>query len=377
MKFSDITGHEEAKERLRRMVDADRLPHALLISGPAGVGALALAEALAQYMHCKHPAGGDSCGVCASCVQHQSLNNADMHYVFPIAKKRSEGKLISADYAAEWREFVGCGPYGTWEEWLDISGAGNSQPLIYVEESAEMVRRMNMSNFSAKYKVALIWLPERLQPEAANKLLKIIEEPYADTRFILVSENPAGILPTVYSRTQRVELQRLPARLIADKLTSEYGVDSELALDVAMRSAGNMSAAIGAVSASGERGEFAPLFRDIMRKAYVRDVKGLRELSDTVAAMGREKNRRFLDYCNGMVRENFIYNLQIGELLHMDAEEMRFSSRFAPFVNAANAELIMEEFAAAGEDIARNGNAKIVMFDTLLRLIVLIRLGLH
>lgn len=374
MKFSDVIGHEAAKARIRAMVDSDRVPHALLISGPAGVGALALARATAQYMHCRNPRGGDSCGVCPACLQHQSLNNADMHYVYPIVKKKGEGKLVSADYAPEWKEFLTAGAYATWEDWLEVSGAGNSQPMIYVEESAEIVRKMNMSNYSAQYKVALIWLPEKLQPEAANKLLKIVEEPFADTRFILVSEAPAAVLPTIYSRTQRVELQRLQVGEMASFLEGVYGIDPALAVEVSGRAEGSMSAAIEAVSTSGEKTEFAPLFRDMMRKAYARDVKGLRELGDSVAGMGREKSRRFLSYCNAMVRENFMYNLRIAPLLHMDGDEMAFSSRFAPFINAANAERMMQEFADASADIAGNGNGKIIMFDMLLRLIVLLRM---
>lgn len=374
MKFSDITGHDNVKDRLRTMVDEDRMPHALLLSGPAGVGKLALARALAQYVHCTSRSGGDSCGVCPSCLQHQSFNNADMHFTFPYVKKKSEGLIECADYAAPWREFLSQGAYGTWQEWLDICKAGNSQPVIYVEESAEIVRRMNMSNYSARYKIVLLWLPEKLQTEAANKLLKIIEEPFADTRFILVSNEPQNILPTIYSRTQRIELSRLSANEIASALTTHQAIDERMAADIAVRSEGSMATALELTAAGGEHEEFAPLFRDMMRKAYGRDVKALRTMADDIAGMGREKSRRFLAYCCFMVRENFIYNLQCPELNSMDSEEAMFSSRFAPFINAANAEPLLESFTSAASDIGRNASAKIVMFDTLLQLIVALRL---
>lgn len=374
MKFADIVGHEKAKSRLRDMVDTDRMPHALLLHAPAGVGALAMGRALSQYIHCQNPQNGDSCGVCPACLQHQSLNNPDMHYTFPYVKKKSEGLLICDDYAPCWREFMACGPYGSWEQWLEISKAGNSQPAIYVDESAEIVRIMNMSNFSAKYKIALIWLPEKLQPETANKLLKIIEEPFADTRFILVSNDPASILPTIFSRTQRIGLSKLSDEEIVKVLTEGYGVDPALAPGVAMQANGSLADAISMVGTEGEHNEFAPLFRDMMRKAYARDVRGLRDMAESIAGMGREKIRRFLTYCGAMVRENFIYNLNTPDLLTMDNEEMKFSARFAPFINAANVERISENFAAAAADIARNANAKIVMFDTLLQLIVSIQL---
>ncbi|MCM1319445.1 MAG: DNA polymerase III subunit delta [Muribaculaceae bacterium] len=369
MRFADIIGHEGVKTRLRDMVDADRLPHALLLSGPAGVGKLAMARAMAQYLHCRNPHDGDSCGVCPACVQHQSLNNADMHFTFPYVKKKSEGLLNCNDYAPQWRQFLALGNYGTWEQWLDISKSGNSQPVIYVDESAEIVRRMNISNYSARYKIALIWLPERLQPEAANKLLKIIEEPFDDTKFIMVSNDPSGILPTIYSRAQRVEMPRLETSLIAATLSEHYAVDKVYAPQIANRAEGSMATAISLIGTEGEQQEFAPIFRDMMRKAYSRDVRSLRDIGDNVAGFGREKNRRFLRYCCQQLRENFIYNLHEPALLQMDREELQFSSRFAPFVNAANVEEMLTLFTDAEEDIGRNASAKIVMFDTMIHLI--------
>lgn len=372
MRFRDIIGHEDIKARLRELVDAGRMPHALMLHGPAGTGALALARALAQYIHCRARTGGDSCGACPSCLQHRSLNCADMHYSYPIVKKKGEGLLVCADYAPQWREFLARGTYASWEDWLDVCKAGNSQPAIYVEESAEIVRKMNMSNYAAEYKVALIWLPERLQAEAANKLLKIIEEPFTDTLFILVSNDPAAVLPTILSRTRRIGLPRLSAPEIASALARDYGLDPQLAKSVASRAEGSMAAAIELIAAEGEHGEFAPMFRDMMRKAYAKDVKALRAMADDIAAMGREKSRRYLAYCCDMVRENFIYNLRVAPLLGMDDDEMRFSSRFAPFINAANAERMLDAFSSAASDIGRNASPRIVMFDTLLRLIVMI-----
>ena len=372
MKFCDIIGQEKVKSRLRDMVDGDRLPHALLLHGPAGVGALAMGRALAQYVHCRNHVDGDSCGVCPACLQHQSLNNADMYFVYPIVKKKSEGLILSGDYAPEWREFIERGPYASWEDWIESSKAGNSQPAIYVDESAEIVRRMNMSSYSARYKIVLMWLPERLQSEAANKLLKIIEEPFADTLFILVGNDVSAILPTIYSRTQRVELPLLGINEIASALERDYGMDSTAAYSVAVRSEGSMTTAIALTGTEGEHAGFARLFREMMRRAYSRDVKKLRETADEIAGMGREKSRRYLAYCCDMVRENFVYNMRVASLLNMDREEMDFSYRFAPYINAANAERMLDLFGTASADIARNASAKIVMFDTLLQLIVLI-----
>lgn len=372
MRFADIAGHNNVKEHLRTLVDSDRVPHALLLSGPEGTGKLALARALAQYMHCVSPVNGDSCGRCPSCVQHASLNNADMHFVYPIVKSKQKHQLVSTDMADAWRNFLSCGNYASWQRWLDIIDAGNSRPGIYVEESAEILRKLNISNFSAKYKVMVVWLPEKLQGEAANKLLKIIEEPFDDTKFIFVSNDPASILPTILSRLQRVAVTRLSDDEIAAILVDTRGVDPQAAVQLAYISDGNACTALDAVETAGEFDEFMELFQDIMRKAYMRDVKALRDNGDTVAAMGREKSLRFLAYCARMVRENFIYNLGRQDLVRLTGAEARFSSRFAPFINAANADDMMRLFDEAAADISRNANAKIVMFDTLLHLIVLI-----
>ena len=372
MRFADIAGHNNVKEHLRTLVDSDRVPHALLLSGPEGTGKIALARALAQYMHCVSPVNGDSCGRCPSCVQHASLNNADMHFVYPIVKSKQKHQLVSTDMADAWRNFLSCGNYASWQRWLDIIDAGNSRPGIYVEESAEILRKLNISNFSARYKVMVVWLPEKLQGEAANKLLKIIEEPFDDTKFIFVSNDPASILPTILSRLQRVAVTRLSDDEIAAILVDTRGVDPQAAVQLAYISDGNACTALDAVETAGEFDEFMELFQDIMRKAYMRDVKALRDNGDTVAAMGREKSLRFLAYCARMVRENFIYNLGRQDLVRLTGAEARFSSRFAPFINAANADDMMRLFDEAAADISRNANAKIVMFDTLLHLIVLI-----
>lgn len=372
MRFADIAGHNNVKEHLRTLVDSDRVPHALLLSGPEGTGKLALARALAQYMHCVSPVNGDSCGRCPSCVQHASLNNADMHFVYPIVKSKQKHQLVSTDMADAWRNFLSCGNYASWQRWLDIIDAGNSRPGIYVEESAEILRKLNISNFSARYKVMVVWLPEKLQGEAANKLLKIIEEPFDDTKFIFVSNDPASILPTILSRLQRVAVTRLSDDEIAAILVDTRGVDPQAAVQLAYISDGNACTALDAVETAGEFDKFMELFQDIMRKAYMRDVKALRDNGDTVAAMGREKSLRFLAYCARMVRENFIYNLGRQDLVRLTGAEARFSSRFAPFINAANADDMMRLFDEAAADISRNANAKIVMFDTLLHLIVLI-----
>ncbi len=199
MKFSEIAGHNETIRALRSIVDAGKIPHAIMLSGISGIGKFRLARALAQYIHCQNHVNGDSCGVCPSCKQHQNLNNPDIHFIYPVIKR--DGILISKDLADCWKEMMTEWSYMPPEKWNEIIQAGNSRPAIYVTESEDIIARASLSAYQENFKIFLMWLPEKMRPEAANKLLKIIEEPYDDTIFILVSNDDSKVLPTIFSRT--------------------------------------------------------------------------------------------------------------------------------------------------------------------------------
>lgn len=373
MRFADITGHSRQIAELREMVDSGRIPHALLLGGPAGVGKMMTARAFSQYLNCENRSGGDSCGVCPSCLQHASSQFPDLHYAYPIRKVAHEHET-SASYLEEWRKMLDSEPLMTPQVWNDIIDAGNTQPIYYVTQADEIRSDASLSPYSARYKVFILWLPERMNTETANKLLKLLEEPYPDTVFILVSNDEAQILPTIYSRTRRVAFKRLSDEEIADYLVRTRGLTPERAAVEARLAEGSLAAAERAVSLDGETMEFREMFRDIMRAAYGRNALKMKDISEKMAAMGREKTRRMLDYCSVQVRENFIYNMRLPELVRLTADEMAFSSRFAPFIHAGNVERLSEEMRRAADEIARNANAKIVCFDLLLLVMQLIRM---
>lgn len=367
MRFADIPFHNHAKQHLVQMVDEGRMPHALLIAGSEGIGKLAMARALAQYMQCQNRKDGDSCGQCPSCLQHQSLNHADMHFVYPVLKSKPENLFISEDYIAQWRKFLPENKYATLQEWLKAIDAENKRPVMYVEEAAHISSVANLTSYSSPVKIVLIWLPERMMPEAANKLLKIIEEPWEDMQFIMVSNDSSQILPTIFSRTQRVNLPRLSEDEISSMLRTEYSVDEAQSRVIARLADGSASTAIAALDTQGENEEFATIFRDVMRRAYTSDARALLQISETVASMGREKNIRLLGYFSRQIRENFIYNMSMPQLNRLTPEESNFSRNFAPFIHAGNVENLLAEVDAASNDIGRNASGKIVMFDMLLR----------
>lgn len=373
MKFSDIPSHEAAKERIRAMVDTDRIPHALLLDGPAGIGKFSLARATAQYIHCENRHNGDSCGECPSCRQHMSFNHIDTHFVFPIVKKKSGSASYCDDFIDEWRDFLTDNPYMDFQQWMSYLDSLNNQPLIYVDESDALIHKLSFTTHSSKYKIALLWLPERLHISAANKLLKQIEEPFSDTLFIMVSNNAKEILPTIYSRVQRIELKRLPDDVIAEQLMSNYGLEHSDALAIAHLAEGDMTRAKNSLNTSSENHHFLELFMALMRLAYQRRVKELKEWATDISSLGRETELRFLEYCMRLIRENFIMNLHVAQLNYMNREETAFAANFARFINERNVLKISEELNKAAIDIAGNGNAKIVLFDMAVRMIILLK----
>ncbi len=374
MLFSDIPFHDEVKQRLRHMVDTDKVPHALLLDGPAGSGKFALARALAQYIHCtNHTPDGDSCGKCPSCQQHQSFNHIDTIFSFPVVKRGSGKATISDDYIAEFKDFLNESPFMDFESWLLKLDNENAQPVIYVDEAAELVRKLSYTAHSSKYKIVVMWLPERLKVEAANKLLKLIEEPFSDTKFILCTDNSRLILPTIYSRTQRVIVKRYTDDEVRDYLIHAQGISAEAAQQIAKLAEGNLNRAIDLISLSKEQDTYLQLFMDLMRKAYQRDVAALKRWATDVANLKREREMKFLDYCAHMMRENFILNLHVPDLNRLNPMEAQFSSRFSPFINERNVLKLFKCVNDARADIAANANAKLVNFDLAIKTILLLK----
>lgn len=374
MKFSQIPSHENVKRQLREMVADRRIPHALLLHGPAGIGKFMLARTFSQYLHCQSPAAdGEPCGECPSCRQHESFNHVDSLYVFPVVKTDKLKAPISDDYMTEFKEFVAASPYMDFERWTGYFEKKNAQPVIYVSESEALEQRLSVTTTVSRYKTVVIWLPEKMNEQTANKLLKLIEEPFADTVFILVSDNASAILPTIYSRCRPIEMKRLSDETIASYLTSRLSIDQQDAMAMAHIAAGDMNSALRAMDATSVSRMFFDHFVRLMRLAYQRDVKGLKEWSADIAALGREQEIKFYDYARRLIRENFIYNFHVPELLYLNRDEANFSKNFARFITENNAEKIIMEMDRAATDIAGNANGKIVNFDFAIKMIILIK----
>ena len=355
------------------MVDGGKIPHALMLHGAPGSGKTMLARALIQYINCTDRRDGDSCGVCTACKTTARLNNPDVRYVYPIVKKGLE-KPVSTDYFTEWTEMLRDHPYMSTESWMEILGAGNSQPAIYIYECDEIIRISNLSAYGNGYKIFMVWLPEKMNIEASNRLLKIIEEPYDDTLFIFVSNNPENLLPTISSRLQQIAVSDLPDEEIIKYFVSKEKPYEE-ALALAKIAGGNMNLAISLADENSETEEFSSLFMDLMRNCYARNLTALRSQAEKLAAGGREKSMRFLTYFSRMLRESFISNLKISALSSMTPKESAFTVKFGPFINEGNVEAMMQAADSAYTDISRNGNQKIIWFDFFLIIMEKLRGG--
>lgn len=374
MNFSDIPSHENVKRQLRDMVTDGRVPHALLLHGPSGAGKFMLARAFAQYLHCEHPTpDGEPCGVCPSCRAHGSHSQVDTLYVFPVVKTDKLKEPVSDDYIEDFRQFMSASPFMDFDRWSSTFDKKNAQPIIYVYESAALERRLATSATASRYKIVLMWLPEKMNEQAANKLLKLIEEPYADTVFILVSDDASAILPTIRSRCRPIEVTRLDDATVAGYLTHRLSMDPQDALAAAHIASGVVNAALRSVDATSVSRMFFDCFVRLMRLAYQRDVRSLLQWSNDVTSMGREQEIKFYDYCQRLIRENFVYRLNVPEISYMNRSEAQFSERFARFITERNAEGIISQMNRASADIAGNANGKIVNFDFAVKMIILIK----
>ncbi len=371
--FSDIIGQEEAKQRLLQEVAEGRIAHALLFTGPEGSGKLPMALAYARYLTCQHPTPTDACGSCPSCAKWEKLIHPDVHFVFPIVAKKAQKKEVCDDYLPAWRKLLSAGSYFSLSQWLDEMDAENSQAIIYARESDEMLRKLSLKSSQGGYKVVLMWLPEKMNEVCANKLLKLLEEPPAQTVFLLVSEAPEQLLATILSRTQRFHLPRLDESVIAQTLQSRFGVLPEESRNLAHIANGSMIQALAAIQLNQDATLFFDHFVSLMRLAYQRKIREMKHWSEELASMGRERQKNFLNYCQRLVRENFIFNLRRPEMNYMTATEQQFAQKFAPFINERNVIGMMEELSLAQIHIEQNVNPRMVFFDFALKMIMLLK----
>ena len=364
------------------MVQENRVPHALMFSGPQGCGKLAMALAFASYLLGERESAPEELTEEQKRTQAmlRKWEHPDLHFTFPTIKTSDMGgdhNPVSLDFIKEWKEMLlSQGPYVLISDWMQRMGKSdtdfNKQAIITVEETDNISRELSMMSSQGGYKISLIWLPERMNIQAANKILKLLEEPPRQTLFLLVSENPELLLETIRSRTQRLDFKKIDNDSLEQALIERRALAQEMAHRIARIANGNWNAALEELDSGNENRQHLDMFIMLMRLAYMRNIHDLKKWSDVVATFGREKQKRMLDYFMHMLRESFMYNFRNPELSYMTQEEENFARNFARFINEANIIDISNLFEETKRFIAQNANPKIVFFDLALKIIVLL-----
>lgn len=389
MLFKDIIGQSDIKAHLIQTAQSGKVPHALLFSGPMGAGKLPLALAFARYLCCTDRREDDACGHCPSCQQFSRLQHPDLHFVFPIYKPKSSSssKPVCDQFLTSWREMVLKDPYFSYEQWMSFLGSENAQGMIYAEEGNEILRKLNLKSYESAYKVMLIWLPEKMHPSCANRLLKILEEPPERTVFLLVTEDSEGIIGTIWSRTQHLHIQGIGLPMLVDALKRQFPELPPADITAAARLAkGSLIQARNLLGENATDKYFLDLFIRCMRNAYTiahfsperrldkqRALQDQKLWADEIAKIGRERQKQYLSYAQRLVRENFIMNLHQPSLNYLNPEEAAFSGKFFSFINHRNIEDFMEAYQLAERHIEANVNARMVFFDLALQSIMLFK----
>jgi len=374
MKFSDIPGQKEIIQRLIGSVKSERVSHAQLFTGPEGCGNLALALAYAQYISCENKTAGDSCGTCKSCIKYEKLIHPDLHFVFPVIKNKSSSEPVSDNYIQQWREFVRKSPYFNLNRWLDSIEVGNAQGLIFASEASEILKKLSLKAFESDFKIMIIWLPEKMHPSSANKLLKLIEEPPEKTLFILVSDEPDKVIPTILSRCQLIKIPSFKNEDISSYLLDTFKIHKARADDMAGVVNGNLIRAVELCENEDSPLKNLDYFKTLMRFAWKRDIIAIINWSEDMAAIGREPQKSFLSFTLRLLRENLMLTLgqKKNNLVYLTGEESEFSSKFHPFISQDNIYQFTDEINKAYAHIEANGNARIIFLDLGLRITRLI-----
>ncbi len=375
MLFSDIIGQEQIKHHLIKTVENSRIPHAQLFIAPTGSGVLALVIAYAQYILCQNKGGENDNGNASCNLKFDKLMHPDLHFAFPVTKNdKVKKRPTSNSFLQEWRKFVKETPYGSLFNWYQSLGIENKQGQIGVDEAEEIVKKLILKPYEGGYKVMIIWMADKMNASASNKLLKLIEEPPEKTLFLLIAENEEVIIKTILSRCQVLHIQPLTEQNIIDSLMSKHGLDENQAIKIAHQCNGNWNKALHILRRDDNELIFEKWFIAWIRYAFKAKgdasvVQDLINWSEEIAKTGRETQKRFLNYCSHFFRQAMLTNYNARSLVFFESHENNFDiEKFAPFVHGANIEDINQALEDATYHIERNGNAKIILLDLSMQL---------
>lgn len=370
MLFNEIIGQDHIKKHLQTSANNGRIPHAQLFVGKEGTGVLPMAIAYAQFLLCNFSEETDACN-----VKCQKLQHPDLHFAFPVTTNENVKKHpVSNLFLDDWRRFITEQPYGSLFNWLQHIHVENKQGLINVDEAEDIVKKLQLKSYEGGFKVMIIWMAEKMNIAAANKLLKLIEEPPSKTIFLLVTENEQEIINTIKSRCQALHFPSLSEHDIVTALMKRENVSESEATKIAHQAAGNYNKAVHLLHHNANDILFEEWFITWIRAAFKAKgnaavIQQLIEWSDTIAKSGRETQKQFLQYCLQFFRQALLLNYKVPDLVFLETKTPKFELKnFAPFVHSGNMLIIEKEISDAMYHIERNGNAKIILLDVSIKL---------
>lgn len=375
MQFSEILGQKHIKKHLTQSVDNGRIPHAQLFVGPEGSGTLPMAIAYAQYLLCSNT-NGENNGENSACnLKFEQFSHPDLHFAFPVTtSSKVKSKPVSSYYLEEWRQLLKQQPYGNLFDWYKLLGVDNKQGQIGVDEAYEIVKALTLKSYEGGYKVMLIWMAEKMNIAAANKLLKLIEEPPNKTVFLLIAEDEEQIISTIRSRCQIIHFPPLAEDVIKATLVSKFNLNDAIATKIAHQSDGNFNKAADLVYHDSEDTQFEDWFIFWIRSAFKAKgnknaIHDLIKWSEDIAKTGRETQKQFLQFCIDFFRQALLLNYNADALVYFEPKTEKFKlENFAPFVHGNNIMDISNELQDAIYHIERNGNSKIILTDLSIKL---------
>lgn len=369
MQFEDIIGQNSVKRFLEQSIDRGRIPNTFLFVGPEGSGALPIAIAYAAKLLALNHSQPEVV------FQNVSrLSHPDLYFIFPtFTNDKIKSKPKSIDFISEWREFQSLNPYGGLFDWYQFLGSDTKQGEIRVEDAHEVSKFFSLKSYEGGFRVLIIWMADKMNNTVSNRLLKTLEEPSEKTVVILIAENEEDLLQTIRSRCQAVYLRGLGSNEITDALVSRFNLDSNKAQQITHQAQGNYNKALKLIREENDN-LFEMWFVTWVRSAFkaknnAAAIHDLLNLSEEIARLGREVQKKFIKYCLEMFRQALLMNYQVSSLVYIETTYQNFKlENFAPFINGKNILDIFKELSEALYLIERNGNAKIVLADLSIKL---------
>lgn len=368
MRFKEIQGLEEIKDKLKEIIAAGKVAHAQLFAGAEGSANLALALAYATTLNCTNRVDDDACGECASCRKIGKLIHPDVHFIFPVspAKNMTGKKVVSDSFISIWREFVIENPHAGPLEWSTAFGGENKQLNISREESRNIVKKLTLKSFEGEYKVMIIWLPEYMHASAANALLKLLEEPPEKTVFLLVSNDHEKIIGTILSRVQMLKVRSYTRQEISTYISTHTEASTARIEEIARIADGDLNRAINLVFDIEDNTNV--LFQNWMRSCFKRNYLSLIEFAENFGKANKVYQKGIMQYGLSILREALVANHNADELVHAGAEEREFVQNFSKTLSLYKIGKIYELLNTASYHLERNGNPKIIFMDTSLQI---------